>query len=164
MSTQQWTLSVLLVLALLALGASAPTPAHAGGVVAVCDETHLLTALAGGGTVTFACSGTITLTATIVISADTTIDGSGQVVTISGNDAVRVFDVPSGIALHLAELAVANGNASLGAGVFVDSDATLSASNVTFADNTASGWGGGVYGGAVHNQSNSSVYLLPADP
>jgi hypothetical protein len=150
-------LSVILVLALLASGAFAPTPAHAGGVVAVCDETHLLAALAGGGTVTFACSGTITLTATIAISAGTTIDGSGQAVTISGNDAVRVFDVPSGVALHLAELTVANGNAGLGAGVFIDNDATLSASNVTFADNTASGWGGGVYGGAVHNRGTLAV-------
>ena len=53
------------ILVLLALAAaSAPSaPAHAGGVVSVCDEAHLLAALAGGGTVTFSCSGTITLTA-----------------------------------------------------------------------------------------------------
>ncbi len=81
---------VIAVLALLALVVPA-SPAHAGGVVTVCDEAHLLAALAGGGTVTFACSGTITLTAEIVISADTTIDGTGQDVTISGNNAVRVF-------------------------------------------------------------------------
>ncbi len=66
MSARRWMLSVLLVLALLAPGASAPTLAHAGGVVTVCDEAHLLAALSGGGTVAFACSGTITLTAEIV--------------------------------------------------------------------------------------------------
>ena len=77
------TLLVLLALAV----ASAPTPAQAGGIVSVCDEAHLLAALAGGGTVTFSCSGTITLTADITIAADTTIDGSGQTVTISGNHA-----------------------------------------------------------------------------
>ena len=100
------TLLVLLALAV----ASAPTPAHAGGVVSVCDEAHLLAALAGGGTVTFSCSGTITLTATITIAADTTIDGSGQTVTISGNHAVRVFTVNSGVTLNLNRLTIADGS------------------------------------------------------
>ena len=98
------------ILVLLALAVPA-SPAHAGGVVSVCDEAHLLAALAGGGTVTFSCSGTITLTAKITIAADTTIDGSGQAVTISGNNAVRVFTVNSGVTLNLNELTVANGSA-----------------------------------------------------
>ena len=68
-----------------------------------------MAALAGGGTVTFACSGTIILTAEIVIAADTTIDGSGQAITISGNNAVRVFRVSEGVTLNLTELTVANG-------------------------------------------------------
>src|SRR5512137_2082927 len=96
-------LPVLLALAV----ASAPTPAQAGGVVSVCDEAHLLAALAGGGTVTFSCSGTITLTATITIAADTIVDGSGQRVTISGNHTVRVFTVNSGGTLNLNRLTVA---------------------------------------------------------
>ena len=58
------TLLVLLAVLLAACSATA-APAHAGGVVSVCDEAHLLAALAGGGTVTFSCSGTITLTAEI---------------------------------------------------------------------------------------------------
>ena len=49
-----------IILILLALAVPA-APADVGGVVTVCDEAHLLAALAGGGTVTFACSGTITL-------------------------------------------------------------------------------------------------------
>ena len=98
------------ILILLALAVPA-SPAYAGGVVSVCDEAHLLAALAGGGTVTFSCSGTITLTAEITIAADTTIDGSGQTVTISGNHAVRVFNVNSGVTLNLNELTVADGNA-----------------------------------------------------
>ena len=40
------------ILVLLVLAATA-SPAHAGGVVSICDEAHLLAALAGGGTVTF---------------------------------------------------------------------------------------------------------------
>jgi hypothetical protein len=70
------TIYILGILVLLALAVPA-APAHAGGVVSVCDEAHLLAALAGGGMVTFACSGTITLTNTTTIAADTTIDGSG---------------------------------------------------------------------------------------
>ena len=99
-------LVTILVLVALAVPAS---PAHAGGIVSICDEAHLLAALAGGGTVTFSCSGTITLTAEITIAANTTIDGSGQTVTISGNHAVRVFTVNSGVTLNLNELTVANG-------------------------------------------------------
>lgn len=49
---------LVVIVALLAVG-MLPAPAHAEGVVTVCDEAHLLAALAGGGTVTFACSGTI---------------------------------------------------------------------------------------------------------
>ena len=85
-------LVAILVLLALAMPAS---PAHAGGIVSVCDEAHLLAALAGGGTVILTCSGTITLTATITVAANTTLDGSGQAVTISGNHLVRVFSVSS---------------------------------------------------------------------
>ena len=99
-------LPAVLLAALLTLAAPA-APAHAGGVVTVCDEAHLRTALAGGGTVTFSCSGTITLTATIWIAADTTIDGSGQSVTVSGNHRVVVFS--AGRSLNLNALTVADG-------------------------------------------------------
>ena len=115
------TKHLVAILVLLALAVPA-SPAHAGGVVSVCDEAHLLAALAGGGTVTFSCSGTITLTAEIVIAADTTIDGSGQTVIISGNNAVRVFTVNPGVTLNLNELTVANGyvDSGSGGGIFND--------------------------------------------
>ena len=137
------TLLVLLALAV----ASAPTPAHAGGVVSVCDEAHLLAALAGGGTVTFSCSGTITLTAEIVIAADTTIDGSGQAVTISGNHAVRVFTVNSGVTLNLNRLTIANGSIASGDGGGIYNSGTLTVSNSTFSGNSATlrRHGGGIY-------------------
>ena len=104
-------LVTLLVLLALVVTRRTATPAHAGGIVSVCDEAHLLAALVGGGTVTFSCSGTITLTAEITIATDTTIDGSGQTVTISGNHAVRVFTVNSGVTLNLNRLTVADGSA-----------------------------------------------------
>jgi uncharacterized repeat protein (TIGR01451 family) len=149
------TLLVLLALA----AASAPTPAHAGGVVSDCDETHLLDALAGGGTVTFSCSGTITLTNTITIAADTTVDGSGQTVTISGNDAVRVFQVNSGVTLNLSRLTVANGAAGMydyGGGVL--NRGTLILNNSSLSSNRASGilGGGGIYNTGTLIVSGSS--------
>ena len=129
-------LASILVLLMLVVPA---LPAHAGGVVSVCDEAHLRAALAGGGMASFTCTGTITLTALIGIAADTTIDGSGQAVTISGNNAVLVFYVNSGVALNLNELTIANGSYS---GVQCD-DGILNVSDSTFTNNTNSGGVGG---------------------
>ena len=132
------------ILFLLALALPTAT-AHAGGVVSVCDEAHLLSALSGGGTVEFSCSGTIALTSTITISTDTTIDGTGQAVTISGNNSVGVFKVNSGVTLTLNQLIIANGRADAGGGVFISSG-TLMVSNSTFSGNSADLYGGAIYG------------------
>jgi hypothetical protein len=137
------TKQLITILVLLAAGLL-PPPAHAGGVVAVCDEAHLLAALAGGGTVTFACSGVITLSNTVTIAANTTIDGSGQTVIISGNNAVRVFMVNTGVALTLNELTVADGNAGDGDGGAINSRGPLTVTHSTFSGNSAR-QGGGIF-------------------
>jgi hypothetical protein len=69
-------------------------PANAGGVVSTCDETNLLMAMSGGGTITFTCSGTISLISvpSIPISSDTTVDGTGQNVTITSSVPI-IFEV-----------------------------------------------------------------------
>src|SRR6266850_2143876 len=72
---------------------SSPPMAHAGGTVANCTEADLDAALAGGGTVTFACDGTITVTGPKTISADTILDGAGHILTISGGNSVQLFRV-----------------------------------------------------------------------
>lgn len=138
---QQILLASILILLALALPAA---PAHAGGIVTVCDEAHLLAALAGGGTVTFACSGVVALSAEIVISADTTIDSAGHAVTLSGNDEVRVFRVNPGTALYLDGLTVANGSADFGGGAYVDDQATIAVNNCIFSGNGAM-TGGGIF-------------------
>ncbi|MBI5652889.1 MAG: PxKF domain-containing protein [Chloroflexi bacterium] len=109
-------------------------PAHAAGVVSVCDEAHLTAAMTGGGTVTFTCSGTITLTSTIAIYSNTTLDGAGQKVTISGNNAVRVFSVARGVTFNLLNLTVANGNDSTGGGI-ANFEGILNVTNSTFTGN-----------------------------
>jgi hypothetical protein len=116
--------------------------ARAGRVVTSCDENSLRTALTGGGLITFECSGTITLTATITISANTTIDGGGQNVTISGGNALTVLFVPTGVRLNLNKLTIANGSADSGGGIY--SQGMLTVINSTFSGNSAQNDGGGI--------------------
>src|SRR5437870_5595977 len=108
-------LSLILVIAVA--GASlAPQFAVAAGVVGSgtagsCTNAAFTSALSGGGTVTFNCGGA----ATIVISektitADTTIDGA-DTITLSGNNANRLFTVSNGASLTLQNLTLKSGNA-----------------------------------------------------
>ncbi|MCX7852924.1 MAG: CSLREA domain-containing protein, partial [Caldilineales bacterium] len=98
-------------------------------------------------TITFSVSGTITLTTTLpnIVSASTagklTIDGTGQSVTISGDNSVRVFFVNSGGDLTLKKLTVSNGNSAFGGGILSDGG-MVSITNSTFSDNSADSGGG----------------------
>jgi Chlamydia polymorphic membrane protein (Chlamydia_PMP) repeat len=131
---------------LVALALACAPVGRAAGVVSSCDETSLLSAISGGGMVAFTCSGTIALNATITISADTTIDGTGHNITISGGDAVQVLFVLNGVKLSLNKLTITNGNAiTLGGGVY--NRGTLTVSNSTFSRNRAGG------GGAIFNDT-----------
>jgi hypothetical protein len=128
-----------------------PGAAWAGGVVTTCTEAALRAAMAGGGTVTFACDGTITLSNTITISADTLLDGTGHEITLSGGGSVRVLSNRPGITLTLFSLSIAYGMSTAdGGGVYVAG--VLNATNCTFRDNsTLAGLGMSGYGGAVYN-------------
>jgi predicted outer membrane repeat protein len=134
----------LLILVALLLVA-APLPLHAGGVVMICDQAHLRSALTGGGTVTFACNGTIRLTSEIVIAVDTVIDGSGRSVTIDGNDAVRVFMVNPGVAFTVRSLTVSRGMADYdnGGGLF-NSGGNVTIDGAYFINNHAYDSGGAI--------------------
>ena len=114
------------------------------------------------------------MTETIIITADTIIDGSGQNVTISGNHVVRVLFVNSGITLNLNELTIADGSGLYsGGGIF--NGGALTVNNCTFSDNSASvtGDGGGIYndysgtltvsnstfsGNRANNRSGGGIY------
>jgi hypothetical protein len=118
------------------------------GIVTVCNEASLRATLAGGGTVTFNCSGIITVTSSLLITAPTMIDGSGQSVTLSGGNAVRIIDTTSGV----GTLSMQNITLTLGkpAGASQDGGAVyergnLVLTNVTMIGNSASGNGGGAY-------------------
>ena len=151
------TLPVLLGLALavccIGIASGRALPARSG-LVRICDESSLRLAVEGGGLVTFACDGVITLSQPLVIAADSRIDGAGHAVTLSGNNATRLFLVRNGN-LTLRNLTIANGlaqgsacglgggggGAGLGGGIFIDGGA-VTITQVTFSGNTARGGSG----------------------
>jgi hypothetical protein len=96
-----------------------PAPTRAAGVVgngtpASCTEAALDTALTGGGLITFNCGPnplTILLTSQKNLLANTTLDG-GNLITLSGNNATRLFVITSGVSFTVRNLSLINGNAT----------------------------------------------------
>ncbi len=153
-------LAITLLLSLAFLFAS-PQSVQAGGTVATCDEASLLAALSGGGTVIFTCDGTITLTNPIIIAANTTLDATGHNVTISGNNAVRIFYVNMGINFTINKLTLTQGKmvetpakAFDGGGAIYNNKGTVTISNTNFVSNQVTNDNTGnitATGGAIYN-------------
>jgi hypothetical protein len=159
---------------LMLLFALAASPSHAS-TVSVCDEASLTQALQGGGTISFACDGTIVLSGAIRVLADLTIDGTGRDVTLSGNNTNRLFIVEAGARLGLIGLTLANGRVtgtnvvvingqdgeSVSGGAILNNGGDLWISGCTFKDNAAIGGnanggdppgnGGAASGGAIYS-------------
>jgi hypothetical protein len=112
-----------------------PVAAWAGGVVTNCTETALRAAMTGGGTVVFACDGTITLASTITNIDDTVLDGSGRQVTVSGGNAVRVFSIATNVNFAAINLTIADGK-SLGGSAILNLGGTVNLTEVTLRSNT----------------------------
>ncbi|HTI97718.1 MAG TPA: choice-of-anchor Q domain-containing protein [Dongiaceae bacterium] len=144
-----------------------PSPVRAGGVVTGNTDAALRTALAGGGTVTFAGDGTITLTNGLSIASDTVIDGTGHHVTISGGGTNQIFNVSAGVSLTLKRLTVADGYADadfgkLG-GALINSGITIIA-DCTFSNNIATGGtfvgaGGAISHAGTRLQISGSTFI-----
>ncbi len=149
-----------LMVAVMAFAFAWPQAARAG-VVTACNEAGLKAALFGGGTVTFSCSGTITvLGGTITIAQDTTIDGSGHNITISGGGKIQLFVVNSERTLNLKNLTIADGFNGSGNGGGVLNNGTLNVTSSTFRGNTAqtgNEGGPGGNGGAIYNQAYLTI-------
>ncbi len=113
-------------------------------------------AASGSDTITFSVSGTITLASPLPSIADTaglTIDGTGRVVTVSGNNAWRVMLVPVNASLTLINLTIANGNAIEAPNIFgggVLNEGTLTVTDCSFIGNTALDGGGIFNAGTLH--------------
>jgi hypothetical protein len=105
-------------------------------------------------TVNFAVSGTITLVSELTIGSDMTIDGAGRSVTVSGNNAVRVFYVNTDVAFNLLNLVVTNGLSESGGGIF--NKGTLNVTNCTISANSAES-GGGIENFETLNLNDSTI-------
>jgi predicted outer membrane repeat protein len=105
--------------------------------------------------VTFSCGGptTIPITSTIVINAatPTTIEGTGQGVTLTGGAFQMIF-VASGVSLSLNNLTITGVNNPGGKGGAILNAGTLSVTNTNFANNRV-----GVNGGAIYNAGTAIV-------
>src|SRR5687767_4547605 len=106
-------------------------------VVTTCDDISLRTAVAGGGLVTMACDGVISLTNTITATAPTTIDANGRQITITGGGSHQIFRVPAGVRLELRNLTIADGRGTKGGAIL--SAGVLVANDCTFRSNSAIG-------------------------
>jgi hypothetical protein len=124
------------------------------GVVTNCTEANLRAAMTFGGTVTFACDGTINLSETITVAVDSVLDGSGHQVTINGGQAVRLFYVKTNVGFTLIKLTLANGLSTNGGAIFNDGG-KLTLQDSMFLANNASGVSGNTLvvpgGGALCN-------------
>jgi hypothetical protein len=110
---------------------------------------------AAGGVVDFqsGLTGTITLTtAELAVAKNLTIKGPGAgAITISGNKALRVFDVGAAT-VNISGLTIANGLADFGSGI-------LNGGALTIASCVVSGNSANFGGGGIDNASGASLTL-----
>jgi hypothetical protein len=101
-----------------------------------------------GTTITFNIPGagphTITLTTgELAATKNMTIkNNSGERITVSGNNASRVFNINSGKTVSIIGLTISGGNAASGAGII--NDGALTVVNSTISGNSATSDGGGI--------------------
>jgi len=105
-------------------------------------------AAAGADTITFSVSGIIFLSSTLPTLTDAaglTIDGTGQTVTLSGSNAVRVMLVAANASLTVMNLTIVDGSATGDYGGGIENNGTTTILDCTFSHNSAtSGFGGGI--------------------
>ncbi|WP_434686315.1 beta strand repeat-containing protein [Pseudanabaena minima] len=112
-------------------------------------------AAASGATVNLAAT-TYTLGATVPINKNLTVNGAGANNTIvSGNNAVRVFNIRNNSTVNINDLAVTNGrSASDAAGADIESGSTLNLNRTIFSNNSGS-LGSAISNGGILNIDNS---------
>jgi CSLREA domain-containing protein len=127
---------------------SANTDTASGAVAGECA------AGSGDDNIDFSVTGTITLTTALsVISSNITINGPGaSLLTISGNNNSRVFDVQSGTTAAITNLTIANGRATDGGGG-IRNNGTVSLTNCDFYNNLSVTSAGG----AIYNNSSMTI-------
>jgi hypothetical protein len=87
-------------------------------------------------------------------SGGVTIDGRKAPITVSGNNAQRVFSVSSRTELTLKNLTVVDGKADSGGGI--RNGGTLKVLGSTISGNSATNYGGGIYNNGTLTVTNST--------
>lgn len=125
----------------------APHAPKGGSVTNCSNQVDLEGKLAGGGTVTFSCSGTIPITSTLLITLPTTIDGAGQSITLDGQIARRIITATAGVGLLTIQNITLTKGVGINGGGALFVGGNLIVSNTTFTNNSTFGFGkgGGAY-------------------
>jgi hypothetical protein len=112
----------------------------------------------GADVIDFSVTGTITLmTGELLIADNLSIVGPAGNLTISGNNAFRVFEVVAGVSVMFSNLTISYGNAGLGSGGgILNKGGTVTITNCTVSGNSAGG-GGGITSFGTTTISNSTV-------
>ena len=125
-------------------------------LVTTCDQGHLAAAIANGGTVTFACDGTIALATTIPVTKSVVLDASDHAVIIDGGGAIGLFSVGGGATFGIVNLTLQNGrSAGSGGAIDASSGGSVTVTNSTFAHNQAA-----TAGGAIATAGNASLTVV----
>jgi len=105
-------------------------------------------------------AGTIALGgAELAISSNLTITGPGaDQLTISGNNASRVFNVAVNVVVVVSDVTVANGNSTGGNGGGIYNAGTLTINRCTLASNRTAGNGGGISNSGTATVNSSTFY------
>lgn len=101
-------------------------------------QPALVAALAQGGVVRINQSGSLTLSNTISIANQVSLDASTNTVTLSGNKTFRLFTVLPNARLSLAGLTLTGGQSTNGGALYVNAGATVILTNCTLTGNSAS--------------------------
>ena len=154
---------------------SNPTTVVGTGTAASCTEAALDAAVAKGGVVTFDCGTaptTITVTAEVPVTVDTTIDG-GKLVTLSGGKTTRIMHIKSAWNVATPLLTVQNltftdgyttdvpnttSTTEGGAAIFEDGG-SLTVIDCTFTNNQCATSGEDVSGGAINGQGVGTLIV-----
>jgi len=106
---------------------------------------------------------TITLSRTLVLKEtkgpEVIVGPGASIVTISGNNAVEVFSVQTGVTANLSGLTISGGNAANAVeGGGIRNDGTLTVTNSTIEHNSADN-GGGIYNDGTLTVTGSTIEL-----
>jgi hypothetical protein len=152
-----------------------PKTVVGSGTPASCTEAALDAAVAAGGIVTFNCGSaptTLTVTAEVPVTVDTTIDGK-NLVTLSGGKTTRIIHIASAWNVATPLLTVQNltfidgyttdvlnttATTEGGAAIFEDGG-SLTVINCTFTGNQCATSGEDVSGGAINGQGIGTLIV-----